>query len=361
MEEMGVLRTQLAEALAASRAHAAYQASTPGRAHDLRLASQYSNEVPSPDNDSEGSVSGKDQSSVPTPIARSRTRSVIRLDNDSPQIAFVRASPSKIPTSTLSPDSPSTTLFASETLRDVSPTPNPLARSSNIRNLSSLASRKSITPKAVRDKRADGMISDMKSMTTRMQNLTALVNNRRESMVVGSAIPRPRSKPGGLANMAELTNSASSSSISSLTRTASSRVGMVNSPTMSSVRRSEEYRQPARPISRAGQNRSTGIFKEDSSDVPRQRPASRLSSISHSRPVTPMMSTRSPTPSSQYGSVGLGASSAGQAGRAPRRVSVGPGNASATARRTTVNRPKSQDGGALTQSTKKAPALPSWR
>lgn len=320
LEENGVLRSQRDEAVASANAaqHASSSGAplTPRRA--IRSESSNGAEIPpSPDIDSadEGRVLITESGSC-------------LADNASPQLGLIRPTPSKV-----TPTSDQGDLIGVSVIkngqRSASPTPNPLARSSQVRNLAKLASRTSITPQS---KRSETIISDMKDMTSRMEGLTQRLNKRRESMMSGSAIPRatPRARVSSVMHrptpatpippLPSLPRSNSSSA--SLSRTASVRRGMVVSPSstkFSALGKSSinsDLKQPsARPSSRLGQR------MVDGDEVIRStRPASRLSS----RPVTPSGPRRSPTPVSQQGS--LSAST-----RVPRKVSMGPAQVRAIA------------------------------
>ena len=312
IEENGVLRTQRDEAVssaAVSHGNGVNGPLTPRRAE--RSESSNTGELPpSPDIDS------ADESRVI--IVESNT---MLGDNASPELGLIRPTPSKITHE--SSGSESRTDLAVDNQRSASPTPNPLARSSQVRNLAKLASRTSITPKS---KRSETIISDMKDMTSRMEGLTQRLNKRRESMMSGSAIPRatPRARVSSVMHRPTPTTPVpplpnlprSHSSSNSITRTASVRRGMVISPsstTFSALGKPSingDFKQPsARPSSRLGQRMSV----QDSETARSSRPPSRLSS----RPITPSGPRRSPTPTSQQAS--LGAST-----RVPRRVSMGP-------------------------------------
>lgn len=345
-EENGVLRKQRDDAVVMVASGQAMQGpagpATPKRSARSEASTNGNGEIaPSPDIDSadEGRV-----------IIHESNLSVD--EQSSPHVGLIQPTPLK-----LASDSPSA--VAGETSRrSLSPTSNPLARSTQVRNLARLASRSSITPKA---KRSETIISDMKDMTSRMEGLTQRLNKRRESMMTGSAIPRatPRARVSSVMHRAAPATPVpplpglprSHSSSSSISRTASVRRGMVISPssaTFSALGKlsiTGDFKQPsARSSSRLGQRAS---LVDGEMDSRAGRPASRLSS----RPVTPSGNRRSPTPSMQQ--TALGAST-----RILRRVSMGPAQIKATANGTAPVTPKLNR--QSTDISKTAPK-PTWR
>ncbi|CAD6584602.1 MAG: NADH:ubiquinone oxidoreductase [Cyphobasidiales sp. Tagirdzhanova-0007] len=170
VEEIGFLRSHRDEALAT-----AAEAMTRGRQRQStslgiqeaattltgiegsRRASISTAGVPSPDIDSADETSQQEPSSIDHELCKPKSI-LLPSSSSTNRTAIVRASPSKLPVSaTSTPDiSPSVPLEKGKE-RLPSPIHNPLiARSSNARNLSYLA-RKSVTPKAIRDKRTDGI------------------------------------------------------------------------------------------------------------------------------------------------------------------------------------------------------------
>lgn len=51
--------------------------------------------------------------------------------------------------------------------------------------------QKSSSPATTREKKSEGIINDMRGLTLRMQTMSKSLNTRRESLMAGSAIPRP--------------------------------------------------------------------------------------------------------------------------------------------------------------------------
>ena len=391
-EEMVFIKTQRDEALAnAARLAASAEApiTVAGPSTPKRGASASETELASPNNDSADEYE---------PVHR-----------DSPQLAFIRPTPSK-PSAAPMPFTPeeddaSPGLLSTRPRRDQDGRPgspslnvstsslnnSALARSTQVRNLATLASRKSLTPKAVPPrlvpgtgaaKKSESIISDMKDMTSRMEGMTQRLNKRRESLVAGSAIPRatPRARVSSIyGRTGEQSGSPtppvppllprSNSSTGSLGRTASVRRGMVTSPSAvtftalgkqstssAAAPRDAEFRPPsvpipARPSSRLAQQRPS-VGADPHQARASARPPSRLSSTL-SRPVTPGGTAtnggRSPTPSSQYGAL------ASSSSRAPiaRRVSMGPPTAAVAA-----GRPPSAAGAAASAREGTAPTTP---
>ena len=331
VEEIGFLRSHRDEALAT-----AAEAMTRGRQRQStslgiqeaattltgiegsRRASISTAGVPSPDIDSADETSQQEPSSIDHELCKPKSI-LLPSSSSTNRTAIVRASPSKLPVSaTSTPDiSPSVPLEKGKE-RLPSPIHNPLiARSSNARNLSYLA-RKSVTPKAIRDKRTDGIVGEMQGMTSRMQKLTQHLNNRRESMGASSAIPRARPSILPTTPLPPVSSSSSStSSLAGMARSGSFRRNMANSPSINIQSKGQplEIRQPLRPASRLGNSHP--------SEIPGSyRPPSRIS-VPSSRPVTP--SARSPTPPSNYAGLGLASSTAASTRVPSRRISVGPG------------------------------------
>ncbi|KAK4704936.1 hypothetical protein P7C70_g1277, partial [Phenoliferia sp. Uapishka_3] len=154
----------------------------------------------------------------------------------------------------------------------------PLSRSTKTVNLSYAAAPTppfkgiSATPKAVRERRADGMIKDMKEMTDRVKQLTQKLDSRRNLVMAGSSIPRASPQRLGMSTRT-ISEGRTSSDLGESTTTHSTR-----------------------PLSRSTLRMSMGQGPANRTGIP-TRPPSRLSvSTTSSRSSTPTP-RRSPTPS----------------------------------------------------------------
>ncbi|SCV70732.1 BQ2448_3494 [Microbotryum intermedium] len=197
-----------------------------------------------------------------------------------------------------------------------------LARSTAKRDLAHTAAASTPsrigTPKSVREKRADGMIRDMRDMTDRVRQLTSRLDSRRNlSNMNGTSSGIPRASFGSPGGASSLTRSTTAKRLTALsTSTLGRSVTSGSSGPSSAVERmshgrtssrsnrtsTEEERltsQSTRPPSRSGMRISLGR-----TSIP-VRPPSRLSSLSASTATTTSMtstnglgmSSRSGTPS----------------------------------------------------------------
>ncbi|KAL8293717.1 hypothetical protein RQP46_000418 [Phenoliferia psychrophenolica] len=125
-----------------------------------------------------------------------------------PSIALVGATPMRAavaspPTSPRRPPPVATSLHRSGGAS------TPLSRSTKALNLASqsvatppVRPTPSATPKAVRERRANGMIKDMKEMTDRVKQLTQRLDSRRNLVMAGSSIPRASPQRLGMSSRA---------------------------------------------------------------------------------------------------------------------------------------------------------------
>ncbi|BGP15512.1 hypothetical protein JCM10213_006588 [Rhodosporidiobolus nylandii] len=156
------------------------------------------------------------------------------------------------------------------------------------------------------------MIRDMQQMTSRVRELTSRLDQRRTKVMAGSAIPRASMSPS--TSNGGLSRSATVRGVSGLARPRSrlgERAGEEGGRTV----------QSTRPPSRSALRQSL----HGGSSIPLPgRPPSRLSSTSasSSRPLTPTLPSRSPTPTSSrpaWGSSAAAAQSALSKSTADRR------------------------------------------
>ncbi|SCZ99189.1 BZ3500_MvSof-1268-A1-R1_Chr7-1g09428 [Microbotryum saponariae] len=300
---------------------------------------------PAPTSDPE-QLGQADHDAFATPTRANPQPTVSTTPFSPPSISLVNPTPARLATpSSRSSASASASASASSSSTDafgtpVLPSPPPpvpdipaayrpssgsgaaLARSTAKRDLAHTAAASAPsrigTPKSVREKRADGMIRDMRDMTDRVRQLTSRLDSRRNLSNMNSTssgIPRASfGSPGGANSLTRSTTARrlTASSTSTLGRsvtsgssgTSSAVERMMHSRTSSRSNRTstEEERsthQSTRPPSRSGMRISLGR-----TSIP-VRPPSRLSSLSASTATTISMtsanglgmSTRSETPS----------------------------------------------------------------
>lgn len=196
-----------------------------------------------------------------------------------------------------------------------------ITRSSRMQSLPGQSMRASYSPATAREKRSESIINDMRGLTLRMQSMSKSLNTRRESLMAGSAIPRPTPRKstttayGTGKDTIAFPRTSSSNSIDSKGTFDDS-----DSRGLSSTRLpSDSFKSPTmnRPSSRTGPSIYTAKLGElDRSMLKSSRPASRLShGTGLPRPETPSSASRPSTPSQPGGAT---------AARAYRRVSLGP-------------------------------------
>lgn len=196
-----------------------------------------------------------------------------------------------------------------------------ITRSNTVQNLASISLRQTYSPATAREKRSEGIINDMRGLTLRMQSMSKSLNTRRESLMAGSAIPRPTPRKSAVVTSTRERETVAfprSSSSSSIVGRSPAFVHASQRSTQLSP--SDSFKSPiyARPSSRlGGSNRVTPSLDNDRSALRASRPASRLAyGTNIPRPETPSSLSRPTTPSQPPGGA--------TAHRAFRRVSLGP-------------------------------------
>lgn len=237
-----------------------------------------------------------------------------------PALSSGEPAPSRSPPPSTEPMSPIPPVPAMR-LQDESSTAqaamNGLSRSTKTRNLASTPAVNHSSPmmanRALRESRTNGMIQDMKQMTDRVKQLTSRLDSRRNLVMAGSGIPRasmsPGSTPGALnrsvARRPSLHYGAAGSS--SLGKSVGAGAALAPRPSSRAGGTHPVVVGSTRPPSRSALRMSTSGHQgsaSGSSLVP-VRPPSRMSSLSaasstasSSRPTTPALHARSPTPAS---------------------------------------------------------------
>lgn len=248
---------------------------------------------------------------TPSPFSTPRRR-VPDAEDTTPTISLLKATPRPESTPTRIASPPALPNSKSFRASMASQQANPIARSARGLNLAHAAATtpKHLTPKSVREHRADTTVRNMKEMTERVKQLTIRLDSRRNLPTAGSSIPRMSPQSAGNAALTRSVTArkltASALSQSQLGKTFCSPRPLEGSEDSSSSSTAPipSLMASTRPSSRSGMRMSLGGAAINRTAIP-VRPPSRMSSFSGtstiptpttSRPTTPY--SRSPTPSS---------------------------------------------------------------
>lgn len=149
--------------------------------------------------------------------------------------------------------------------------------------------RNSFSPAMTREKKSEGIINDMRGLTLRMQTMSKSLNTRRESLMAGSAIPRPTPRKSAV-----ILHNTAANAVPEPRR--------ISSHTLADSSTSPHKR----PSSGIGKGATTEHSFQDGVDIRKSsRPVSRLSygtgarkpaiPSTSSRPTTPAQGTQNPS------------------------------------------------------------------
>ena len=299
-EEVGVLKTQAEAAAAAAAARLDATATSAPPALDRNLSASPTSST----NDSHFATPRR--SGSPASTASSTPPAVaLALAKPAPTAARAIGSPSPAPSASSAASSSAAWRVRKPSLaKPSSPgggvgglpragsTLSRSVRGSNLASAVHTTGATGMTPKAVKERKSDGMVKEMREATLRMRQLTSRLESRRDLVMAGSGIPRASMSPGGIQR-----------SYTTKRGAGPSRLAYEGAPAHSRNGSEAKAEGASRPASRAALRQSVGGKPSFApSGVP--RPVSRQGtnalgvSTMSSRPATPSLpSGRAPTPS----------------------------------------------------------------